>query len=329
MTANQRLGSIKALADYVHARGLKLGLYSSPNAETSGGYTGSEGREAQDAKTFAAWGIDYLKYDWTDNTRGKFAVPAETVRDAFAKMRAALDTTNRDIFFALTPYGFGGVQPWGDAPVRANSWWINPQVIESWENVSRNLSNLVNGFAQPVKPGHWNDPGWLLVGKVGSASLNPHFTKLTVSEQQFQLTACSLAAAPLILSCDLTQLDPNRLYPVTTALLTNDEVLEVNQDALGIAAKRIAASGQTEVWARPLDDGTVAVGLFNKGNSDQSVGVNFDDLQGSAPGTGLRGSQPVRDLWLRKNLGTAAGKYEAMVPRHGVTMVKIGAPKAL
>jgi alpha-galactosidase len=329
MTANQRLGSIKALADYVHARGLKLGLYSSPNKETSGGYTGSEGHEAQDAKTFAAWGIDYLKYDWTDNTRGKFAVPAETVRDAFAKMRVALDGTDRDIFFALTPYGFGGVQPWGEAPVSANSWWINSQVIESWDNVSRNLANLVNGFAQPVKPGHWNDPGWLLVGKVGSATLNPHFTKLTVSEQQTQLTAWSLAAAPLILSCDLTQLDPNRLYPVTTALLVNDDVLEVNQDSLGQPAKRITVSGQTEVWARPLDDGTVAVGLFNKGDSDREVTVNFNDLPVPLSGNRLQGSQSVRDLWLRKNLGAASGVYKATVPRHGVTFIKIGAPKAL
>ena len=327
MTANARMRDIKALADYLHARGLKLGIYSSPNAETSGGYTGSEGHETQDAKTFASWGVDYLKYDWTDNSRGKFAVPAETVTAAFAKMRTALDTTDHDIFYALTPYGFGGVQEWGASPTRANSWWINTQVIESWESVSRNGSNLITGFAQPAGPGHWNDAGWLLLGKVGSATLNPHFTKLTVEEQKTQLSLWTLAAAPLILSCDLTQLDPNRVYPITTALLTNDEVLAVQQDTLGTPAERVATGNRTEVWARPLADGTVAVGLFNKGDATQTVTVNFSDLPQTVTGTALAGSQPVRDVWQRTDKGRAEGKFAASVPRHGVVLLKIGTVK--
>ena len=328
MTANARMGSIKALADYLHARGLKLGIYSSPNAETSGGYAGSEGHETQDAQTFAAWGVDYLKYDWTDNTRGKGAVPFETVTAAFAKMREALDATNRAVFYALTPYNFGGQQAWGEPPVRANSWWKNVQVIESWEFVSRNVANLSLHFMQPVSVGHWSDPGWLMVGKIGSASRNPHFSKLTSDEQKTQVSAWCLAAAPLILSCDLTQLDPNRAYPLTSALLTNGEVLAVDQDALGLPPERLSSARQTEIWARPLADGTIAVGIFNKSEEPQNVAVPFADLPKTASGAKLTGSQPVRDLWLRKEAGNATGRYETTIPRHGVTLIKVGAPRS-
>ena len=335
MTANARLGSIKALGDYLHARGLKLGIYSAPNAETSGGYAGSEGHETQDAQTFAAWGVDYLKYDWADNAKGRNNVSSETVTAAFAKMRDALDATNRAIFYALTPYDFGGRQAWANPPVRANSWWKNVQVLESWEFISRNVTNLSSRYIQPASVGHWNDPGWLLIGKIGSASRNPHFTKLTPDEQKTQMSAWCLAAAPLILSCDLTQLDPNRAFPISAALLTNDEVLSVDQDALGLPADRIVSArsgsrrgdGRSEIWARPLADGTIVVGLFNKSDAPQIISVSFDDLPKTATGASLTGSQPVRDLWLRKEMGNVAGMYETMVPRHGAALIKIGASK--
>jgi alpha-galactosidase len=327
ITSNRRLGDIKALADYLHARGLKLGIYSSPNEETSGGYAGSKDHVLQDARTFASWNVDYLKYDWSDNTRGKFSVSADMVRDAFAEMRTALDKTDRDIVFAVTPYGFGGPQPFGDPPVLANSWWTSTQVIETWEGVARNGFQLVTGFAQPAGPGHWNDPGWLLTGKVGSATLNPHFTKLTAEEQKTQLALWSLAATPLILSCDVTQLDPNAFYPVTTALLTNDEIIAVDQDSLGVPATQIGGSYRAVIWARPLSDGTYAVGMFNRGDSPQQVTVNFSDLP-APEGTSVSGPQPIRDLWRRADRGTMTDKFTATVPRHGVVLIKIGKPKA-
>ncbi|MDX1935113.1 MAG: ankyrin repeat domain-containing protein [Capsulimonadales bacterium] len=325
LTANQRMRSIKALADYLHARGLRLGIYSSPNEETGGGYTGSQGREEQDARTFAAWGVDYLKYDWTDNKQGRLNVDRETVIAAFARMRTALDKTDRDIFYAITPYGFGGVQPWGDPPVSANSWWTSLQVVESWDAMSRNGFRLGVGFGQPAGPGHWNDPGWLLVGKIGSASINPHFTALTADEQKTQISLWTVVAAPLILSCDLRQLDPNRFFPITTALLTNDEVLAVHQDALGKPGERIGTQGRAEIWARSLADGTIAIGLFNRGDSEQKVTVDFESLK-EWDGGERTGPQPVRDLWLRQDKGTATDSFSASVPAHGVVLIRLGKP---
>jgi alpha-galactosidase len=322
---NRRMGDMKELGDYLHARGLKFGVYSSPNEETPAGYAGSLGHEEQDAKMFAAWGADYLKYDWSDRTRGKFDVKPEDLKTAFGKMRAALDKQGRDIHFAVTPYGFGGVTDWGEE-VGANSWWTSQQVIESWEGMARNGFDL-GWKGSNAGPGRWNDPGWLLVGRVGGAEINPHFTKLTPDEQKTQLSLWSMAAAPLILSCDLTQLDPNRYYPLTTALLTNDEVLEIDQDPLGKPAKRVKTSGRSEVWARPLWDGTVAVAFFNREDGQRRLEVTWNEINGEIE-TKLAGPQPVRDLWKRADLPPATdATLAATVPRHGVVLLKVGKPR--
>jgi alpha-galactosidase len=314
---NRRFGDIKALADYVHSKGLKLGIYSSPNPETCAGFSGSEGFEEKDAAAFASWGVDYLKYDWCLSGSTRRNTTADTMKAAYAKMRAALDKTDRDILLSITPYGLGDAWNWAGS-IGANTWGTSTQILDRWEYVRDNGFSL-HDRAQFASPGRWNDPGWLMVGKLGAG--DPHFSRLTSSEQMLQVSLWSLAAAPLIISCDLTQLDPNRFYPFASALLTNPEVLEVNQDPLGKAARRVMGGGDVEVWSRPLWDGTRAVGLFNKSNNSQIVAVDWENI-------GLSGRQPVRDLWRRVDLGPQEETYSIDVPKHGVVLLKIGTPNA-
>ena len=312
---NRRIGDIKQLADYVHAKGLKLGIYSSPNEETCAGYAGSLGHEEQDAATWAGWGVDYLKYDWCDQKTKRFEATSELLRPTFAKMRAALDKQNRDIVYTITTYGLAAPWVWG-RDVGANSWWTSAQLVESWDGISK------SGFGTASKtdeagPGGFNDPGWLLLGKVGSASINPHFVRLTPDEQKTVFTVWCMASAPLILSCDLTQLDPNAFYPVTTAIITNDEVIAIDQDANGKPGAPIDGSYAGEIWGKTLSDGSTVVALFNKRDAVRRLSVRWADV-------GLTGSQKVRDLWLRKDLGTIADEFGAEVPAHGVVLIKVG-----
>jgi len=190
-------------------------------------------------------------------------------------------------------------------------------VLVTWDRIFR------NGFDMSLKgeasgPGSWADPGWLVLGKVGSASINPHFARLTPDEQKAHFSLWCLVAAPLILSCDLTQLDPNAFYPITTAILTNDEVIAIDQDPLGKPARPLEGIG--DGWSRPLADGTVAVGLFNRRNEPRTITVPWSALERT-------GRQPVRDLWLRKDLGEKADSFTATIPAHGVVLIKVGRAK--
>lgn len=312
---NRRIGDLKAIADYVHSKGLKLGLYSSPNPETCSGFPGSEGWEEKDAQAYAQWGVDYLKYDWCLSGSSRKNTTPETMKAAYAKMRAALDKVDRDIVFAITPYGLGEAWNWA-ASIGANSWGTNTQILDRWEYVRDNGFSL-HDRARFASPGHWNDPGWLMVGRFGATQ--PRFSRLSPSEQMLQISLWSLAAAPLMISCDLTQLDPNTFYPFASAMLTNSEVLDIDQDPLGTPATRVAGSNDIEVWSRPLWDGTRAVGLFNKGNWPQGITVDWSAI-------GLSGAQPVRDLWRRLDVGTHTDSYSAEVPKHGVVLLKVGKP---
>lgn len=310
---NDKFPDMKALADYVHSKGLKLGIYSSPGPLTCGGYTGSYGYEANDAKTYAEWGIDYLKYDWCSYTS---VVKTVKVLDALQKpyilMRGELDKVNRDIVFSLCQYGMGDVWKWG-VEVGGNLWRTTGDIRDTWNSMSKIGFNQ-NGHEVYAGPGHWNDPDMLVVGSVGWGPAL-HKTMLTQDEQVVHITLWAMLAAPLLIGCDMTNLDQ-----FTLDLLTNDEVLDVNQDPLGKAASRKALDGETEVWARPLWDGTQAVAAFNRGGTIQKVTIKWSDL-------GLSGSQPVRDLWLQKDQGAADGSYTASVPPHGAVMLKVGKPQ--
>ena len=317
ITTNEKFGDMKALGDYIHSKGLKMGIYSSPGPQTCGGYEGSYGHEMQDARTWGAWGVDYLKHDWcsygnvaTGEGRERFVKP-------YALMRTALDSAGRDIVYSLCQYGMGNVWEWGASPqVGANSWRTTGDITDRWSSLS-GIGFEQNGHEKYAAPGHWNDPDMLVVGAMGFG--NPHPTRLSGNEQITHMSLWSLQSAPLLIGCDLTRLDS-----FTRALLTNDEVLDVNQDPMGKPAGRVAANGNsktgTEVWARPLFDGTQAVGLFNRGVHAAKVTARWQDL-------GLRGSQPVRDLWQRRDLAPASGDITLMVPAHGAILLKIGTPQ--
>ncbi len=306
---NPRFADMKGLADYVHALGLKIGLYSSPGPLTCGGCVGSYQHEQQDAERYGEWGFDYLKYDWC--SYGQVA-PKNSKLDDLKKpylvMRAALDKVPRDILFSLCQYGMGNVWEWG-AEVGGNSWRTTGDISDSWGSMSG------IGFAQDTPapyagPGHFNDPDMLVIGKLGwGPSL--YNTHLTPNEQYTHISLWCLLCSPLLIGCDMTQLDA-----FTLNLLTNDEVLEVNQDPLGRQARRVAQEGALEVWAKPMEDGSVAAGLFNREETPKTVTAKWSDLK-------LSGKRRVRDLWRQKDLGTFDGRFETEVPRHGVVLIRL------
>jgi alpha-galactosidase len=306
---NPRFPDMKGLADYVHAKGLKIGLYSSPGPWTCGGCVASWQHEEQDAQSYADWGFDYLKYDWCsygDLVRSDHSLP--TLQKPYRVMRAALDKVPRDILFSFCQYGMGNVWKWG-AEVGGNSWRTTGDISDTWNSMSRIGFNQA-GHEQFAGPGHFNDPDMLVVGKVGwGPSLHP--TRLTPNEQYTHISLWCLLSAPLLIGCDMTQLDD-----FTLNLLENDEVLEMDQDPLGHQAARVAKNGDWEVWAKDMVDGSKAVGLFNRGFREAPVTANWSDL-------GLTGKQKVRDLWRQKDLGDFTGSFTAPVPRHGVVLVRI------
>ena len=311
----QKMGDLGALAEYVHARGLKLGLYSTPWKRSYAGYRGGSadtadgkfkdpdtqfGRftfYAEDARQFAAWGVDYLKYDWKP-------IDPEHARAMADALRAA----GRDIVFSLSNSApFELAAEWARL---ANAWRTTGDLGDSWEDVAG------IGFSQDrwrpfAGPGHWNDPDMLVVGVVGwGPNLRP--TQLTPNEQYTHVSLWCLLAAPLLLGCDLAQLDD-----FTRGLLVNDEVREVDQDPLGRQAARVSVGGPCEVWAKEMEDGSRAVGLFNRDDREvRTVTVTWADL-------GLAGPHRVRDLWRRKDLGVFDGKFETRVLVHGVVLVRV------
>jgi alpha-galactosidase len=305
---NEKFPDMKALADYVHSKGLKLGIYSSPGPTTCAGFPASYQHEVQDAQTYAKWGIDYLKYDWcsygdvaTGDGLYKFQKP-------YIVMRQALDTANRDIVYSLCQYGMGDVWNWG-AEIGGNCWRTTGDINDSWRSLD-GIAFSQNGHELGASPGHWNDPDMLVVGKVGwGPSIHP--THLTPDEQILHISMWCLQSAPLLLGCDLSQLDK-----FTLDLMTNDEVLAINQDALGKPAARAAKNGLMEVWARPLADGSMAVGLFNRSDEPANVTANWSDLK-------VYGSQKVRNLWQRRDLGTYEDSFTTRVAAHGAVLVKV------
>ncbi len=307
---NERFPDMKALGDYVHSRGLKFGIYTSPGPGTCAGYPGSWHHEEQDAQTYAQWGVDFVKSDWCSYgyiVKGDKSL--EAMQKPFAVFKAALEKSGRDVVYSLCQYGMGDVWKWG-AEVGGNLWRTTGDGGDVW-GVMTQIGFGQDGLAQYAGPGHWNDADMIQAGLLGMSS-KPRPSNLTLNEQITQMTLWSLLAAPLMLSCDLTQLDQ-----FTRDLLMNDEVLEVDQDRLGSAGHRCSKDGQLEVWSRTLADGTLAVGLFNRSRKNATVTVKWNDL-------GLTGAQPVRDLWQKKDLGIMESSYSAEVPRHGAFMVKVG-----
>jgi alpha-galactosidase len=306
---NEKFPDMRALADAVHARGLKLGIYSSPGTKTCEGYPGSYQHEAQDAATFASWGVDFLKYDWCSYEEIARDHSLPELQKPYFVMRDALARVDRDIVYALCQYGYGDVWKWG-AEAGGHLWRSSGDLLDQWANLD-SVGFRQAGREAWTRPGEWNDTDMLVVGTLGwGPNLRP--TRLTQNEQVLHMSLWALQAAPLFIGADLSKLDD-----FTLGLLTNDEVIDVDQDPLGKAARRVWSDARREIWARPLYDGTLAVGLFNRGLAPATVEVDWTQL-------GLRGSQPVRDLWRRQDLGVFAEKFSATVPRHGAVFLKIG-----
>lgn len=291
---------IKALADYVHSRGLRFGIYSDAGRKTCGDRPGSQGYEFQDALTYARWGVDYLKYDWC-NTGTRNA------EEAYALMADALRATGRDIVFSLCEWG--NSKPWLWGQKIGNLWRTTGDITDKWEGkhgYSWGMLNILD-MNEPLwpfaGPGHWNDPDMLEVGNGG----------MTNTQYRSHFSLWAVMAAPLIAGNDIANMDA-----ATREILLNRDVIAVNQDALGVQGRRVSREGNSEVWVKPLSGGARAVVLFNRGEHPATISVDWEAL--GYPTTLKAG---IRDLWAHKDLKPAAGRYSATVPGHGVVMLKV------
>ena len=308
IAVNEKFPDMKGLGEWLHSQGLRFGIYSSPGRLTCGGYTGTLGHEEQDAETYNDWGVDYLKYDWCyydeEYLRLKDRTVAAFVRP-YLKMEEYLRAQPRDIFYSLCQYGMASVWKWGSA-VDANSWRTTGDITDTWKSLY-DIGFVRQKELYPYScPGHWNDPDMLIVGKVGWSS-NLRDSRLTADEQYTHISLWALLAANMLIGCDVAQIDA-----FTLGLLCNNEVNAVGQDILGQQARCVWSGGDIEIWARPLSDGSTAVGVFNLGPEDITI-----DLPGILSPLG-----PVsymRDLWLQKDLSP----HTVILPTHGVRLLKI------
>jgi alpha-galactosidase len=302
--SNQKFPDMKALADYVHSKGLKLGIYSSPGPKTCAGYEGSYGHEEQDAATYAQWGIDYLKYDLCsfDEIMKKAGSPEgahKLMLDAYTKMHNAILKTGRPMVFSLCQYGADHVWEWG-ASVGGNLWRTTDDISDRYDRMSV-IGFQQAGLAKFAGPGHWNDPDML---EVGNGKMKP-------DEYRTHMALWALLAAPLLAGNDLTTMSPE-----TIAILTNHEVISINQDKLGKQGDRVWAEGSQEIWVRELEGGAKAVGIFNRFDWPQAIQVDWVKL-------GMKNAMKARDIWAGKDLGTLPGKYAVQIPGHGVLLLKL------
>jgi alpha-galactosidase len=330
---NEKFPDMKGLCDTLHAMGLKAGIYSTPWITSYAGFVGGSadnakgewtkiegaehyrtnhrlgqfGFETNDAKQWAAWGFDYLKYDWHPND------VAHT-----KAMAIALRATGRDIVFSLS--NAAPIDHAAELAEWANAWRTTGDIVDAWAPSATqwwqySVSEI--GFNQDAwtryaGPGHWNDPDMLVLGWVGWGP-QLHATRLTPAEQYTHFTLWAMLSAPLLIGCDLERLDA-----FTLGLLSNDEVLAVNQDALGQPARRIATIGAIDVFKKPLEDGSVALGFFNRGDIAHTIPINFHHL-------GLEGRQLFRDLWRQKDIGTFDKMASVTVEPHNVVLYKASA----
>jgi alpha-galactosidase len=313
LRSNRNFPDMKALADYVHSKGFKIGIYISPGPLTCGGFEGSYRHEAQDARLFASWDFDLLKYDLCSYSKLlKHPNDAEELKQPYQLMGSELQKQNRDFVYNLCEYGNGDVWKWA-RDVHGNFWRTNGDVgyLETphsslWGNVAA-YGFRQAGIEKWAGPGGWNDPDNLLIGKIqwdGRLITAP----LTHNEQYSYMTLWSLMDAPLVFGGDMTQLDP-----FTLSLLTNSEVIAVNQDALGKQAAPVAKHGDIEIWAKDMEDGSKAIGLFNRGEKEAEVTASWADL-------GLHGRHTVHDLWRQKDLGKFDHEFHTSVGPHGAAM---------
>jgi len=291
---NAKFPDMKALAAYLHERGLKLGIYTSPGPKSCAGFEGSYGHEEQDAKTFAEWGVDYVKHDWC--SAGLVYDDAE-MPAVYQKMAEALRATGRPMVYSICQYGRADVWKWA-AAAGGNLWRTTGDIVDRWQIMS------VIGFTQDELapyggPGHWNDPDMLEVGNGG----------MTAAEYRTHMSLWAMQAAPLIAGHDI-----RKATPETTALLTNRRVIAIDQDPLGKPGRRVVRRGPHEVWTRPLEGNRTAVALFNRAETLARVGATLDEI-------GITGRVSATEAWDGRSLGVVEGRVAADVEPHGVQLL--------
>jgi alpha-galactosidase len=298
---------IKALADYIHSLGLKFGIYSDAGSKTCAGRPASLGHEYQDAQQYAAWGVDYLKYDWCNTT-------TQDAKASYALIRNALNASGRPIVLSICEWGTAKPWLWGEE-AGGNLWRTTGDIKDQFEGKIKwgngsccgyGMTSILDqqvGLASYAGPGHWNDPDMLEVGNGG----------MTDTEYQSHFSLWAELAAPLIAGNDM-----HNMRPEIRDILTNKEVIAVDQDPLGREGTRVAKNGPAEVWSRQLSDGSRAVVLFNRDTKEQEIAATWEEL-----GYPAHLNAAVRDLWQKKNLGNFTGKFSATVAPHGVVMVTV------
>ncbi|HEU0065829.1 MAG TPA: glycoside hydrolase family 27 protein [Sphingomonas sp.] len=291
---------MKALADYIHAKGLMFGIYSDAGSKTCGGRPGSQGYEYQDARTYAAWGVDYLKYDWC-------YTGVRRAEEAYALMADALRATGRDIVLSICEWGKD--RPWDWGPRIGNLWRTTADIRNAWAGRVgfqigwTDIVDLNAPLYAHAGPGHWNDPDML---NIGNGAMDE-------AEAQAQFSLWAVMAAPLLAGNDIAAMDRT-----TRDVLLNTDVIAVDQDRLGLQGRRVRDDGDREVWSKPLADGGRAIVLFNRGDRAAEIPVSWEEI-GYPPGL----SAHVRDLWAHASLGKRTRRFSALVRPHGVVMVTL------
>jgi len=313
---NGRFPDMQGLTKYIHARGLKAGIYTSPGPLTCGRFTGSYKHEQADAQQFANWGFDFLKYDWC--SYGEIA-PHKTLEDyqrPYKLMGGILEKLDRDVVYNLCQYGMADSWNWA-AEVGGNLWRttgdlgaVRAQQLPGFYQIG--FANAEHFAA--AGPGHWNDPDYILIGYVGNAFHDqdpPTLAALTPAEQYSYMSMWSLMASPLFYSGDMSRLDA-----FTLNVLCNSEVIDIDQDALGKQAKIVRHNGQEFVLSKPLEGGALAVGLFNLAKTQEKLTVTWQEL-------GLKGRCRVRDVWRQKDIGDQTDQFCTEVGPHGVAFIRL------
>lgn len=323
LLGNEKFPDFERLCNYIHDQGLKFGIYSSPGPRTCGGHLGSYKYEDRDAQTWADWGVDYLKYDYCYYCDVVPNPTEELIKEPYLLMRKSLDKVKRDIVYCVG-YGAPNVWNWGQE-AGGNLWRTTRDITDEW-NIVRSIGFLQDVCAPVTRPGKYNDPDMLVVGKLGMGwGSKVHDSYLTADEQYSHISLWSILSAPLLIGCDMSDMDE-----FTLNLLTNDEVIAVDQDAAVMPANKIQTENG-QIWYKYLEDGSIAVGFFNvdpyhilwdKADSEKiqkakyDMTLNFTQLH-------LKGKYMVRDLWRQKDLGTFEGQFATQVAYHGVTLVKL------
>jgi alpha-galactosidase len=284
---------IEALAEYIHNLGLKFGLYSCAGTETCAGRPGSKGYEAKDAETYAAWKVDYLKYDWCNTT-------GQNTQTSYKLMSDALQATGRPIVFSICEWG--STQPWLWAQGIGHLWRTTGDIQANWNSIMDILDRQV-GLEQYAGPGGWNDPDMLEVGN----------GNLTLGEYRAHFSLWCLLAAPLMSGNDLRTMTGDIID-----IMTNKEVLAVNQDSLGVQGYKMQDDGDYEVWIKPMQDSSFAVILLNRSQIEKQMSIYWEKIGFSSDDILF-----VRDLWQKQDVGYLQTFYSSMVPAHDIVMIRI------